>query len=95
MKGESLGEVELIELHKQLQASLLQTENKVFELETLFLEEAATNSSRYSCRWTRQKLGKWKQQNDYQGQRDKEATCTGRPHLFFELHDKRSLQTHG
>jgi hypothetical protein len=60
MKGESLGENELIELHKQLQASLLQTENKIFELETLFLEEAAMNSNRLLCRWTRQKLGEWK-----------------------------------
>lgn len=44
MKGDSLGEVELIELHKQLQSALIQTENKIFELEGLYLEEAAMNS---------------------------------------------------
>ena len=46
MKGESLGEVELIELHKQLLSALIQTEDKVFDLETLFLEEATMNSRR-------------------------------------------------
>jgi hypothetical protein len=51
MKGESLGEVELIELHKQLQSALVQTESKIFDLETLFLEEAAMNSRQFSARW--------------------------------------------
>ena len=45
MKGESMNEVELVELHKQLQGSLVHTEQKIYELETLFLEEAAMNST--------------------------------------------------
>jgi hypothetical protein len=41
----TIGEPEMMELHKQLQSALVQTESKIFELETMFLEESAINSS--------------------------------------------------
>lgn len=56
----TIGEPEMVELHKQLQSALVQTESKIFELETMFLEEAAINSSFFLTRQPGPQLGEWK-----------------------------------
>lgn len=79
MKGDlTLGEPEIVELHRQLQSALVQTEGKLFELESMFLEEAAVNSRPAVIRQSSSQLGERKQQGYYQGWSCKEEGCAGR-----------------